>query len=108
MVVGFERRLYTVGEEDRQVELCVTITLPRRQDIGTVNFSLIVETHDGSAGISCKMLSILTGLVVEGYTQPMYEYPYVMYNLATPVLHAHFRLHMYAWYLLQPTAKRVF
>ena len=51
MVVGFERRLYTVGEEDGQVELCVNITVPRRQDIGTVNFSLTVETQDGSAGI---------------------------------------------------------
>ena len=60
MVIGFERRLYTVGEEDRQVEVCVNITVPRRQDIGTVNFSLTVETQDGSAGIS--------GLVVEGYT----------------------------------------
>ena len=53
VVVGFERRLYTVGEEDGQVELCVNITVPRRQDIGTVNFSLTVETQDGSAGISC-------------------------------------------------------
>ena len=68
MVVGFERRLYTVGEGDGQVELCVNITVPRQQDIGTVNFSLTVKTQDGSAGISCKMLSILTGLVVDGYT----------------------------------------
>ena len=68
MVVGFERRLYIVGEENEQVELCVNITVPRQQDIGTVNFSLTVETQDGSAGISCKMLSILTGLVVDGYT----------------------------------------
>ena len=52
MVVGFERRLYTVGEEDGQVELCVNITVPRRQDIGTVTFNLTVETQDGSAGIS--------------------------------------------------------
>ena len=51
MVVGFERHLYTVGEEDGQVELCVNITLPRRQDIGTVTFNLTVETQDGSAGI---------------------------------------------------------
>ena len=51
MVVGFERSLYTVGEEDGQVELCVNITVPRRQDIGTVTFSLTVETQDGSAGI---------------------------------------------------------
>ena len=68
MVVGFERRLYTVDEEDRQVELCVNITVPRRQDIGTVTFNLTVETQDGSAGIystpGVKMLSIL--LQVEG------------------------------------------
>ena len=51
MVVGFERRLYIVGEEDGQVELCVNITVPRRQDIGTVTFNLTVETQDGSAGI---------------------------------------------------------
>ena len=51
MVVGFERRLFTVGEEDGQVELCVNITEPRRQDIGTITFSLTVETQDGSAGI---------------------------------------------------------
>jgi len=51
VVIGFERRLYTVGEEDRQVEVCVNITVPRRQDIGTVTFNLAVETQDGSAGI---------------------------------------------------------
>ena len=54
MVVGFERRLYTAGEGDGQVELCVNITVPRQQDIGTVNFSLTVETQDGSAGILCS------------------------------------------------------
>ena len=52
MVVGFERRTYTVGEDGGQVELCVNITVPRRQDIGTVAFNLTVETHNGSAGIS--------------------------------------------------------
>ena len=51
MVVGFERRTYTVGELDGQVELCVNITVPRRQDIGTVTFNFTVETQDGSAGI---------------------------------------------------------
>ena len=50
--VGFERRLYTVGEGDGQVELCANITVPRRQDIGTVTFNLTVETQDGSAGIT--------------------------------------------------------
>ena len=43
---------YTVGEGDGQVELCVNITMPRRQDIGTVTFNLTVETQDGSAGIA--------------------------------------------------------
>ena len=32
-------------------------------------------------------VSILTGLVVEGYTQSMYEYPYVMYNLPHSYMH---------------------
>ena len=54
VVVGFERRTYTVGEEDGQVELCVNITVPRRQDIGAVTFNLTVETQNGSAGISCS------------------------------------------------------
>ena len=59
MVVGFESHLYTVGEGDGQVELCVNITVPRRQDVGTVTFSLTVETQNGSAGISYnKMLFI--------------------------------------------------
>ena len=54
VVVGFERRTYTVSEGDGQVELCVNITMPRRQDIGTVTFNLNVETQDGSAGITCS------------------------------------------------------
>ena len=52
VVVGFERHLYTVGEQDGQVELCVNAMVPRRQDIGTVTFNLTVETQDGSVGIS--------------------------------------------------------
>ena len=52
MVVGFERSVYTVGEGDGQVELCVNITVPRRQDIGAITFNLTVETQDGSAGIA--------------------------------------------------------
>ena len=51
MVVGFERSIYIVGEQDGQVELCVNITVPRRQDIGTVTFNLTVETQNGTAGI---------------------------------------------------------
>ena len=35
-----------------QVELCVNITVPRQQDIGTVTFNLTVETQDASAGTS--------------------------------------------------------
>ena len=52
VVVGFERSVYTVGEGDGQVELCVNITVPRQQDIGTVTFNLTMETQDGSAGIT--------------------------------------------------------
>ena len=52
VVVGFESHLYTVGERDGQVELCVNVTVPRQQDIGTVTFNLAVETQDGSAGIA--------------------------------------------------------
>ena len=62
VVVGFERRTYIVGEGDGQVELCVNITVPKRQDIGTVTFNLTVETQDSSAGISysrSQMLSVL-------------------------------------------------
>ena len=54
VMVGFERSIYTVGEEDGQVELCVNITVPRRQDIGTVTFNITVETQDGSAGITLQ------------------------------------------------------
>ena len=50
VTVGFERRIYIVDEGDGQVELCVIITVPRRQDIGTVTFILIVVTQNGSAG----------------------------------------------------------
>ena len=58
-MVGFERHTYTVGEDDGQVELCVNITVPRRQDVGTVTFNLSVETQNCSAGISeNKMLFI--------------------------------------------------
>ena len=56
VVVGFESHSYTVGEQDGQVELCVNVTVPRRQDIGTVTFNLTVETEDGSAGISYSIL----------------------------------------------------
>ena len=61
VVVGFESRTYTVDEADGQVELCVNITVPRRQNIGTVTFNLIVETQDGSAGIG-------NGSVIQRFT----------------------------------------
>ena len=51
VVVGFEMLSYTVGEANGQVELCVNITMPRQQNIGTVTFDLTVETQDGSGGI---------------------------------------------------------
>ena len=59
MVVGFERHTYTVGEDGGQVELCVNITVPRRQDIGTVTFNLSVETQNGSAGIANNRNKVL-------------------------------------------------
>ena len=52
VVVGFDTSIYTVSEGDGQAELCVNITVPRRQDIGTVTFNLTVETQNGSAGIA--------------------------------------------------------
>ena len=52
VVVGFERHTYRVREMEGQVELCVNITVPRQQDIGTVTFNLTVETQDASAGTS--------------------------------------------------------
>ena len=55
-MVGFERLIYTVGEGDGQVELCVNITVPRRQDIGTITFNITVETQNGSAGIIANKL----------------------------------------------------
>ena len=61
VVVGFDVRLYTVGEQDGQVELCVNVTMPRRQDIGTVTFNLTVETQDGSAGIeNCRCIYFIS------------------------------------------------
>ena len=53
VVVGFERHTYRVRERRRQVELCVKITVPGPENIGTITFNLTVETQDGSAGILC-------------------------------------------------------
>ena len=95
VVVVFERRTYTVGEEDGQVELCVNITVPRRQDIGAVTFNLAVETQNGSAGISysrnwnATYLFYLDRLWRDVYknTNHVSEYPYVMYNLPHSYMH---------------------
>jgi len=53
--VGFERTTYVVNETDGQVELCVNVTRPEDQNIGDVTFNLIVETRDGTAGMSNQM-----------------------------------------------------
>ena len=53
--MGFERTTYVVNETDGQVELCVNVTQPENQNIGDVTFNLIVETRDGTAGMSNKM-----------------------------------------------------
>ena len=63
VVVGFDVRLYTVGEQDGPTELCVNITVPRRQDIGTVTFSLSVKTQDGSAGIANRRYICFISLI---------------------------------------------
>ena len=64
MVVGFDTIMYTVSEGDGQVELCVNITVPRRQDIGTVTFNLTVETQNGSAGIASNLAQSQTFLSI--------------------------------------------
>ena len=56
-------RLYTVGEQDGPVEVCVNVTEPRRQDIGTVTFNLSVETQDGSAGIANRRCIYFISLI---------------------------------------------
>ena len=75
VVVGFERLVYTVGEEDGLVELCVNITVPSRQDIGTVTFNITVETQNGSAGISYSRNKNAIYFTLSGGML------YVMYNL---------------------------
>ena len=68
-MVGFDVRLYTVGEQDGLVELCVNVTMPRRQDIDTVTFNLTVETQDGSAGIANRRsIYFISLIVVNGVT----------------------------------------
>ena len=59
VVVGFERLVYTLGEGDGQAELCVNITMPRQQDIGTVTFNITVETQNRSAGIANNRNKVL-------------------------------------------------
>jgi len=41
-----------VNETDEQVELCVTISVPKDQNIGDVTFNLAVETQNGTASTS--------------------------------------------------------
>ena len=53
--MGFERPTYVVNETDGQVELCVIVIQPADQNIGDTTFNLIVETQDGTAGMSNKM-----------------------------------------------------
>ena len=60
VVVGFDTSIYTVSEGDGQVELCVNITVPREQDIGTVTFNLTVETQNGSAGTASNPAASLS------------------------------------------------
>ena len=81
VVVGFERLVYTVGEEDGQVELCVNITVPSRQDIGTVTFNITVETQNGSAGISYNRNKNAIYFTLSGGML------YVMYNLPHSYIH---------------------
>ena len=54
--MGFERTTYVVNETDGQVELCVSVTEPADQNIGDVTFSLMVETQDGTASMSNKIM----------------------------------------------------
>ena len=56
VLVGFNETMYVVNETDEQVELCV-IVISEGQNIGDFNFSLAVETQNGTAGMSNKFLS---------------------------------------------------
>ena len=49
-----------VNVTDRQVELCVNVTVPADQNIGGVTFSLTVETRDGTAStyVNCNRLCV--------------------------------------------------
>ena len=49
--MGFNETMYVVNETDEQVELCV-IVISEGQNIGDFNFSLAVETQNGTAGTS--------------------------------------------------------
>ena len=51
VLVGFNETMYVVNETDEQVELCV-IVISEGQNIGDFNFSLAVETQNGTAGTS--------------------------------------------------------
>ena len=92
VVVGFERCLYTVGEEDRQVEVCVNITVPRQQDIGTVTFNLTVETQNGSAGISYRRRQNVICFTLIGCGGMFIRTQIMMYNLSHSYMH-YIKLH---------------
>ena len=59
LVVGFERITYMVNETDEQVELCAIVSVPEDQNIGDVTFSLAVETQNGTAGMSNRILELI-------------------------------------------------
>ena len=114
--MGFERCLYSVGEEDRQVKLCVDITVPRRQDIGTITFNLMVETQNGSAGISCSrsqnIMFYFDWLWRDVYNHVCDELAPLLHKvcmvLSAANVHGTLCMVPCAGYLLQPMAKRVY
>jgi len=57
--VRFNKTTYTVNETDEQVELCVIVSVPEDQNIGDVTFSLALETQNGTAGMSNRILELI-------------------------------------------------
>ena len=55
-MVGFERTTFVVNETDGFVELCVNVTVPASQDLNGVTFDLTLETQDGTASMSNKIM----------------------------------------------------
>ena len=54
--MGFERTIFVVNETDGFVELCVIVTVPASQNLNGVTFDLTLETQDGTASMSKKLL----------------------------------------------------